>query len=116
MNKLAHISVAYFIVINTIYELFAPPSHTNLSILYFASVYITFMIYCINNWIKHKQNIDVVIFIGFFTRLILELNKWGMSYEEYIRSVNNYEKSVLLAFLTIALTLAAISHDRRKRK
>jgi len=51
---------------------------------------------------------------AFLIRLIWENTKWGMSVDRYMDSVNNYEKSVLLAFISIYLILITINHDRKR--
>ena len=115
MKYLAQISVSYFIIAHTIFELIDISNSVPLCIFYFSSMYISFILYCINNWLRDKLLFDLMIALAFFIRLLWENAKWGLSFEEYMISVNSYEKSVLIAIFTITLLTSTIHHARKTR-
>ena len=140
MKKLGQIAIGLFVVNNTAFDLINIPESTHLSIIYFSIMYFSFMLICVDQFIKSnpeylrllmgmrslqsilffiKHNyintFSLVMGIGFAVRIVWELNKWNLAWNDYMLSVNNYEKGLLISFLTIALILIPITNDRRKR-
>lgn len=123
-NKLGHIAIGLFVLNNTAYDLFALPKNTNQTIMFFVLMYGALLIWTIreyllsiNNDLKAKIKGDMYFLamsIGLAARLIYELTKWGMDYETYYQSVNNYEKGLLFTFLMIALLLIVVQDGKRK--
>jgi hypothetical protein len=113
MNKLGQIAIVIFILNNTLFDLINIPQSTHLSISFFAIMYFSFLLLCVNEWLRNKGMFNIIIGFGFTVKIFLELSKWHMPYKEYMLSVNNYEKNLLFAFLLIALLLTYIDYERR---
>ena len=115
MNNLAQIAIGLFIIANTLFELNNNPESVPFSILYFSALYLTLMLICLDRYLEKKKVFFKYMSIAFATRLIWENTKWGMKFDEYIISVNNYEKSILFAFLTITILTTIIHHAGKNR-
>ena len=121
MKKLDQIAIAFFVIINTLFDLINITDSTRLSIIFFSVMYMTLMVIVFNgaytSWKTEriKDSFNIIMGIGFMVRIGWELSKWNLPFNEYIRSVNNYEKGLLFSFLLIALLLTAISHERKQR-
>jgi hypothetical protein len=116
MKKLGQIALGLFIVNNTVFDLINIPKNTHLSIMYFGFTYIAFMILALNLYLSQMDSFSLAIGVGFTVKLFWELSKWNMKYEDYMHSVNNYEKGLLFCFLIIALLLTAINYDKRNNR
>lgn len=114
MKKLGQISIALFVLNNTLFDLFAIPKSTKLNVLFFSFMYLSLLLICVNEFIGSKltDKFSFVMGIGFTIRIIIELFKWNYTWEQYEVSVTNYEQGLLFTFLTIALLLS-ISHARK---
>ena len=113
MKKLGQIAIALFVLNNTLFDLIATPENTKLSVLFFSFMYFSLLLICANEYINSNSTFGLVMGIGFTIRIIIELCKWNYPWEQYEVSVTNYEMGLLFSFLTIALLLTTISHDRK---
>lgn len=140
MNKLGQIAIGLFVVNNTAFDLINIPDSTKLNVIFFSIMYFCFLLICISEFYKaNKEYIRVlkgieslknickfvnnnyissfslVMGIGFAVRIVVELTKWPLPFDQYMISVNDFEKSLLFSFLTIALILIPIRNDRKYR-
>jgi hypothetical protein len=125
--NLGHIALGLFICMNSAFDLINIPKSTNLTILYFSLMYNTLLIWTIREyllslnkplkWTKALLSGDryfLAMGVGLLVRIIWELTKLGMGYDAYMKSVNNYQKSLLIIFFTIALLLIVVQNGRNK--
>ena len=115
--KLSQIAIGLFVVNNTAFDLINISNSTRLSIMYFAIMYLCFMLICLDEALKVNKlfSFSSVMGMAFTVRILWELSKWNLIFNDYIVSVNNYEKGLLFAFLTISLILIPITNDRKFR-
>lgn len=140
MNKLGQIAIGLFVVNNAAFDLINIQESTKLNVIFFSVMYFCFVLFCINEFIKSNKeylrlligvrslknmlkfvksnylnSFSLVMGIGFAVRVVLELTKWSLTFDEYMVSVSDYEKSLLISFLMIALIIIPITNDRRAR-
>lgn len=140
MNKLGQIAIGLFVVNNAAFDLINISNSTKLNVIFFSVMYFCFLLFCVNEFyrankeyirilkgIKSLKNIckfvsnnyissfSLVMGIGFAVRIVVELTKWPLTWDQYLVSVSDFEKSLLFSFLTIALILIPITNDRTYR-
>lgn len=118
MDKLVRIIIALFVLNNTLFELIALAENVRLNIIYFCLTYFCFFLLCLYELAKYnyRDSFSLLMGIGFTVRIIIELTKWNMPWKAYMVSISSLEQGLLFSFLTIALILITITHERRKHK
>lgn len=126
MKIIRYIPISIFIWIATIYDIYSPKidivisnssiSNTRWSIFYFVIVYVAWLVHCMTeasktNWFFFGGLSGVLLL-----RIILDLQKWWMDYEEYLISVTQFERQLLVISWTCITLISIIVHYGRKYK
>ncbi len=128
-DKLGHIAIGLFIVNNTVFDLVNVSESVFMSVMFFALLYLSLMIWTVKEyWYSREYVRNVIIKIkgdlyflviasGLGVRVIWELYKgyeyWG-DYDGYMTSVNSFEKGLLITFFMIASLLIVVTNGRNK--
>lgn len=105
MKILSYIPIAIFVLDNTVYDFFYVPKNTHWSVAFFSLMYFSLLMWTINEAVRGRAEeriYFIVMSVGLFGRMILELSKWRLDYDSYMVSINDIEKSMLFAFLLMA--------------
>lgn len=124
--NLGHIGIGLFVIMNASFDLICIPRNTTLTIIYFSIMYITLLLWSIREYklslpskelkaLLKGDKYFLAMGLGFLARIIWELTKIGMDYEVYMNSVNNYQRSLLIIFFTMALLLIVVQNGRNRK-
>lgn len=102
MGRFKYIPITLFVIISTMYDLYAPPQSVGWSIFYFTGIYVSLLFWCIFELNKSFLFFGTMI-MGLFLRIIIELSKIGIEYREYLIYVNKYEQSILIVAVIVGL-------------
>ena len=97
------IPISFYLIAMSIYENFAVSENTTWTIFYMVCVYSSWLLLLLLMPKKRTRIIAYrVLQVALFSKIVIEISKLGMAYDDYITSINDFTAMIIPSSIMIA--------------
>ena len=109
---ISFIAILMFLIVQSLFNEYAPPQHTGWSIFYYCTLWLSFILISIDNWIKDystlRRKTFLILTIPMFYQLGLHLSCINKTYTEWYRIIDSRLFEIIFITLILLTSLYVI--------